>query len=67
MATVVCPICGKSFDPGKSAAAPFCSDRCRQIDLGRWLKEGYAVPVTRHDEEDEQTDAPVDDRGPTDE
>jgi endogenous inhibitor of DNA gyrase (YacG/DUF329 family) len=26
---------------------PFCSDRCRQIDLGRWLDEGYSVPVER--------------------
>ena len=24
---------------------PFCSERCRQIDLGRWLKEEYSVPV----------------------
>ena len=64
MATAACPICGKSFDPGKSAATPFCSDRCRQIDLGRWLKEGYALPVTRQDEDDEETEARVDDRGP---
>ena len=40
MSTVRCPICGKQFDPQASQALPFCSDRCRQIDLGRWLKEG---------------------------
>jgi endogenous inhibitor of DNA gyrase (YacG/DUF329 family) len=30
---------------------PFCSHRCRQIDLGRWLDEGYSVPVEREREE----------------
>jgi endogenous inhibitor of DNA gyrase (YacG/DUF329 family) len=32
---------------------PFCSQRCRRIDLGRWLGEDYSVPVMRHDEDDE--------------
>ena len=32
---------------------PFCSDRCRQIDLGRWLREVYSVPVER-DPDDER-------------
>jgi uncharacterized protein len=32
---------------------PFCSDRCRQIDLGRWLREVYSVPVQRNPDEDE--------------
>ena len=54
MATLRCPICGKSFDSQASQATlPFCSDRCRQIDLGRWLKEGYSVPVVRQPDEDE--------------
>jgi len=30
---------------------PFCSDRCRQIDLGRWLSEGYAVPEAKREVE----------------
>lgn len=47
-----CPICGRSFDPQSSTALPFCSERCRQIDLGRWLREAYAVPVTRPPEEE---------------
>jgi endogenous inhibitor of DNA gyrase (YacG/DUF329 family) len=37
-----CPICGK---PGQPAYRPFCSKRCADIDLGRWLKEGYRVPT----------------------
>jgi hypothetical protein len=35
-----CPICGK---PIAAAHRPFCSARCRNIDLGRWLKEGYRI------------------------
>lgn len=37
-----CPICGKSAEP---AHRPFCSKRCGDIDLGRWLKESYRVPT----------------------
>jgi uncharacterized protein len=51
-ATIRCPICEKQFDPAASSAMPFCSDRCRQIDLGRWLREKYSVPVERKDEEE---------------
>jgi endogenous inhibitor of DNA gyrase (YacG/DUF329 family) len=36
-----CPICGK---PAAEASKPFCSKRCADIDLGRWLKGGYAIP-----------------------
>ena len=36
-----CPICGK---PSQARFAPFCSGRCADIDLGRWLKGGYAIP-----------------------
>jgi endogenous inhibitor of DNA gyrase (YacG/DUF329 family) len=41
--TRACPICGK---PAASARhQPFCSPRCADIDLGRWLKGNYAVPT----------------------
>jgi endogenous inhibitor of DNA gyrase (YacG/DUF329 family) len=36
-----CPVCGKPADP---RFRPFCSARCRQVDLGRWLAGGYAIP-----------------------
>jgi len=52
MATPICPTCRAKIDPAKSPPLPFCSDRCRQIDLGRWLGEQYAVPIARHDDED---------------
>ncbi len=48
-----CPICGRMFDQALSKSMPFCSERCRQIDLGRWLREVYSVPVVRDPEEDE--------------
>jgi uncharacterized protein len=37
-----CPICGKPVAPGRGA---FCSKRCADIDLGRWLKGVYRVPT----------------------
>jgi Uncharacterized protein conserved in bacteria len=52
MSLIRCPICDKRFDPAASQAMPFCSERCRQIDLGRWLREVYSVPVERPTEED---------------
>jgi endogenous inhibitor of DNA gyrase (YacG/DUF329 family) len=53
MSLIRCPICERTFDTEQSTAMPFCSDRCRQIDLGRWLGEKYSVPVERLDEEEE--------------
>jgi endogenous inhibitor of DNA gyrase (YacG/DUF329 family) len=37
-----CPICGK---PPMPLYRPFCSARCAQIDLGRWLKGNYRIPT----------------------
>ena len=37
-----CPICKKPTDP---AYRPFCSRRCADIDLGKWLTESYSIPV----------------------
>jgi endogenous inhibitor of DNA gyrase (YacG/DUF329 family) len=36
-----CPVCAK---PTAREHRPFCSKRCAEVDLGRWLKGGYAVP-----------------------
>lgn len=36
-----CPICKA---PTATAYRPFCSARCRDVDLGRWLGGGYAIP-----------------------
>ena len=46
-----CPTCERDFQPADSPALPFCSDRCRLIDLGRWnyadarLVHGYMTPA----------------------
>ena len=51
-----CPICKKPVafprEGAKSAPAffPFCSDRCKLIDLGRWLDGRYQIPVAEKDE-----------------
>jgi len=58
-----CPICGKPSDPGRP---PFCSPRCADVDLNRWLKGAYAIPAVEIDEEDESGqpgDAAGDDDG----
>ena len=46
--TTACPICGK---PGDEAYHPFCSKRCADIDLNRWLSGVYAVPVKEEEDE----------------
>ena len=37
-----CPICDK---PGQESYRPFCSKRCADIDLGRWLNGSYTIPT----------------------
>lgn len=45
MARARCPKCRKEIPDGeKPAAAPFCSDRCRLLDLGSWLSGDYVIP-----------------------
>jgi endogenous inhibitor of DNA gyrase (YacG/DUF329 family) len=46
---IPCPICGK---PRQQQFRPFCSKRCADVDLNRWFKGVYAVPVTETDDED---------------
>lgn len=36
-----CPICRR---PQEDAYRPFCSKRCADVDLNRWLSDGYAIP-----------------------
>ena len=49
-----CPICGRPTDPANPVEAkyrPFCSRRCADVDLGRWLTGSYVVPGPEVDEE----------------
>ena len=38
---MACPICDRKTDP---KLRPFCSKRCADIDLGKWLSGSYAIP-----------------------
>ncbi len=40
-----CSLCGSEFDRSETASFPFCSSRCKQIDLGNWLGESYGLPI----------------------
>ncbi len=45
-----CPICKKPVpapDPNARGPYPFCSERCKLIDLGRWLDGKYQIPVEK--------------------
>lgn len=48
----VCAVCGK---PQDAAYRPFCSKRCADVDLGRWLKGNYVIPGRDVDEGDRPT------------
>ncbi|WP_137128129.1 DNA gyrase inhibitor YacG [Roseomonas sp. HF4] len=51
-----CPICRRR---ASAEARPFCSARCAQVDLGRWLTGGYAIPG-----EADEPGRPEDEDGP---
>lgn len=51
-----CPVCKREFESTTSPALPFCSERCRTIDMGRWLGEVYQLPTVPDPEADEMPD-----------
>ena len=59
-----CPTCGKGvkWTPG-NAFRPFCSERCRLIDLGAWTQERYRIPAEETDfdpgDEDQENKKPL--------
>jgi len=53
--TPACAICGK---PRDIQYRPFCSKRCADLDLGRWLNGSYAIPVSADDDEDGEDATP---------
>jgi endogenous inhibitor of DNA gyrase (YacG/DUF329 family) len=52
-----CTICGK---PADARFTPFCSARCTDVDLNRWLSGSYAIPTAETPEDDEQLPPPRD-------
>ena len=61
---IPCPQCGKpSIFAPENKSRPFCSERCRLIDLGEWASEGYQIPVEA--EIDDFSSADIDMPSPT--
>ena len=53
---VDCPQCGAQVEwSEKSPWRPFCSGRCKQIDLGAWAEEKYTIPVEEQTELSEES------------
>jgi uncharacterized protein len=61
-----CSLCGTIFNLEQTPAPPFCSARCKEIDLGRWLDERYGLAIESEedpvDEERDRAAPPQDDR-----
>lgn len=60
MAEVICPTCKKTvvFSP-ENLFRPFCSERCKLIDLGQWAEGNYKVPCQEDDSENNLSDVNV--------
>ncbi len=54
MATGRCPICGKE---AAAKTRPFCSQRCKDIDLNRWLSGRYVIPGAPDDDDEAERPA----------
>lgn len=58
-----CPICRKIIEPGETGDSrkpqwlPFCSERCKLIDLGKWLDSSYTIPAAGDQTEENSDDA----------
>jgi uncharacterized protein len=55
-----CPICRKPTDSETDADFPFCSERCRTLDLGNWASEKYVVSEPVFDEDGPEGSTPAD-------
>jgi endogenous inhibitor of DNA gyrase (YacG/DUF329 family) len=54
VATVKCPVCGAAVRwSDENRYRPFCSERCKLIDLGAWASDRYAIPGSDTDRADE--------------
>jgi endogenous inhibitor of DNA gyrase (YacG/DUF329 family) len=64
MTTIVdCPTCGKKVEwIEQNKFRPFCSDRCKQIDLGAWAEEKYAIPAVSTPEQPDTESDPTSDQ-----
>ena len=51
MTMLRCPTCLNLFDMAQADTVPFCSERCRTVDLGAWLDERHGMPYESQEEE----------------
>jgi len=51
---MACPMCEKDTDP---KYRPFCSKRCADLDLGKWLTGSYAIPSAAEDDDEDLAQA----------
>ena len=58
----LCPICKSPLEEREDTLRfrPFCSKRCGEIDLGRWLKGAYAIPAVEPEDGDAPEGGPED-------
>lgn len=52
---IKCPTCKKEFNYFESKFRPFCTKRCKMIDLGHWLAEDYGIASEKTLEEEDLT------------
>jgi uncharacterized protein len=66
MARRRCPICKRLLPESEGAERylPFCSRRCSEVDLGRWLTGSYAIPAAEESEDEEDGGTPQQDPPP---
>lgn len=64
----ICPICGAPVEPrSANKAFPFCTARCKAIDLGKWLDEAYCIPAPADESEGESGERGAQPHGDDDE
>ena len=51
-----CPICKTLTTYNENPSRPFCSERCKMIDLGKWITEEYKIETKEDEIEDENPD-----------
>jgi endogenous inhibitor of DNA gyrase (YacG/DUF329 family) len=51
---IICPVCRKKTTWEENPWRPFCSERCKLIDFGKWVTEEYKVAETRKEEVQEK-------------
>lgn len=51
---ITCPICKKETTWEENPWRPFCSERCKLIDLGKWASDGYRIEGEKKKEDEEE-------------